>query len=376
MQYPSGIAYSNAIGSPAIAFRDIELRQCGVEKDLYGAPKVRSGGFAYTFHLTSGSGKEWAVRCLFRDVADIAGRYAAVARLVTSSAKSLFVTAEYQAEGVSVVGACYPIIKMDWLKGVSLRKYLEQAVAGHSSPGRIEELRWLPDAFLGLAKALKAAGVAHGDLSGDNVLVVGNELKLIDYDSMWFSYAPNLVSNVRGQRDYQHPRKSSSDFGPNMDHFSEAAIYLGILAVVEHPTLWGRHNNGQNILLTEDDFLAPEDSPVVRDLLNIPRCAALAVRFRQICHMGVSEIPSLEAFLEGRFGARRCRTVAEATVASTAADVFGSWQRKALLQHVGERPVVVWASQGVAQGHHEVRQPLCLCQLRFVQHIVLCGNLV
>ena len=66
-----------------------------------------------------------------------------------------------------------------------------------------------PDTLLSLAKVwvrmmadLKAVSIAHGDLQHGNVVVVGDQLRLIDYDNMFVPGLAGKQSNECGHRNY------------------------------------------------------------------------------------------------------------------------------------------------------------------------------
>lgn len=68
---------------------------------------------------------------------------------------------------------------MEWVEGNSFSQYIEQNL--HSS----ENLLSLADEFKRMVLGLKGAGVAHGDLQHGNIIMCGNELRLVDYDGMF-----------------------------------------------------------------------------------------------------------------------------------------------------------------------------------------------
>jgi hypothetical protein len=51
MRYPSFDQYQSALQSPKYCFKLTDLQSGVLEKDLWGFPQVRSGGFALTYKL-------------------------------------------------------------------------------------------------------------------------------------------------------------------------------------------------------------------------------------------------------------------------------------------------------------------------------------
>jgi tRNA A-37 threonylcarbamoyl transferase component Bud32 len=78
-----------------------------------------------------------------------------------------------------VRGSPYPIVRVDWVNGDTLNLSLDKR---SGNPNVMENLR---ASFRALASTLHRAGIAHGDIQNLNVLVVGTDLRLIDYDGMY-----------------------------------------------------------------------------------------------------------------------------------------------------------------------------------------------
>jgi hypothetical protein len=77
-----------------------------------------------------------------------------------------------------------------------------------------------------------------------------------------------------GIEPYQHPdRSETTHLSLDLDHFSALVIYVALRALAVDPTLWTRYVERpayDKLLFRVEDFLAPEASPLCRDLRYLP----------------------------------------------------------------------------------------------------------
>ncbi|MHC4507276.1 MAG: hypothetical protein ACYTFI_28745, partial [Planctomycetota bacterium] len=155
--------------------------------------------------------------------------------------------------------------------------------------------------------ALKDAGVAHGDLQHGNILVVGGEIRLVDYDGMYVPGLAGMMSNETGHPNYQHPHRSGAQFGPDLDNFSAWAIYVSLVALVADPTLWEKTTHGDEALIfrradfefpaqSRADFEFPAQSRAfgLLKLCGDKKVRELAKRFRGFGRLSLSQVPPLD----------------------------------------------------------------------------------
>src|SRR5205823_266576 len=120
--------------------------------------------------------------------------------------------------------------------------------------------------FRRLVKDIEGAKFAHGDLQHGNILVRGKDLLLIDYDGMWVPELKGRQATEIGHRAYQHPRRSTTDYGPYLDRFSALVIYLSLRALEIDRRLWDQYHTGDNLLFVREDFNEPGKTPIWGDL--------------------------------------------------------------------------------------------------------------
>lgn len=290
MTWPSGQDYREAIQAPSIAFKDLELRQATVECDKMGLPRPRSGGFATVYKATYF--KTWAVRCFNRQVDDQQERYAAISGFLQQQKLPYMVDFTFLKEGIRVKGNWYPVLKMEWVSGDPLHVFIERNLANPNA------LLWLAQSWVTMVGELQQSGIAHGDLQHGNVLVVGNSLKLIDYDGMFVPSLKGKPSAEAGQPNYQLPIRGVNDFGPYLDNFSAWVILISIVATAHNPNLWAAFKGGDECLLfRRRDFEAPDQSSLFQALTKSrnSQIAALANLFRTFLSLTCATVPPLNS---------------------------------------------------------------------------------
>jgi uncharacterized membrane protein len=305
--YPTISKYHSAIRHPQIAFNNLDpILVAGkpVEKapnsqgfkDLWSA----AGGFACAFkYETFHPKKLWAVRCFLQSTSSVATHYPKVSsRLPNIPCSSYFVECSFLAQGIRVDGNLYPTVKMEWADGKDLRTFIRENLNNKN------KLDLLAQAWVKLSKDLADNGIAHGDLQHGNITVdSGVNLKLIDYDSLYFSVDGNgIIDEIKGLDGYQHKlRKKLQNQCIQIDFFPQLVIYLSIVAIAEKPQLWNHYNlnNTERLLFSVTDLENPDQAQVFQVLSQMsPNIARLANELKKICNLtDFSKIPSLDTVL-------------------------------------------------------------------------------
>lgn len=261
--WPTPQDYNEAVQQPQACFTDAELRRCRVELNHLGLPRPMTGAFASVYRLSNVSGTSWAVRCFLEHRDDMKERYKAIKAAIAGPAQDLFASFEYIERGIKVRNEWYPILKMEWVEGDSIDRYLDRHVKTRAKVVSLHKQ------FRELALKLKNAGIAHGDLQHGNILVTENGLRLIDYDDMFVAGLAGKVSHELGHRNFQHPKRSNEHFNADLDNFAEWVIDLSLKALVVEPDIWRDFHCGDDCLLfRHKDFKEPDDSAILKLLLN------------------------------------------------------------------------------------------------------------
>ena len=260
--WPSPHEFNEAIQTPEQNLSDEELQSGILHCNQMGLPEVRTGAFASVYRISSES-ESWAVRCFLTPLRDQEFRYYQLSNFIESGNLPYTVGFNYQAQGLRIQGDWFPILKMDWVEGETLDNYVRRNIDNPAA------LTALSERFDRMMLELQNAGVAHGDLQHGNIIVRNGELVLVDYDCMYIPALAGLESNELGHRNYQHPSRSSSHFGPYLDTFSAQVIGTSLKCIALDSTLWDRLDAGDDCLLfRRSDFEDVEHSKAFQTLLN------------------------------------------------------------------------------------------------------------
>ncbi|NUT97444.1 MAG: hypothetical protein HOY78_36020, partial [Saccharothrix sp.] len=322
--FPSGATYVDALQDTALCFRDTDLAGAEVQVDALGRPRVISGNFAGVFSLTVADGTRYAVKCFTREVREQAARYRAIGEHLARLADDWIVGFDYVDRGVLVEGHWYPVLRMEWVEGLGLIRWIERNLDDPAALARVAER------FAGLVDRLAAAGIGHGDLQHGNILVTADGVvKLVDYDGMYVPALAGMAATETGHRNYQSPDRTAADFGPEVDRFSAWVVYLSLVALAVDPGLWRqlRDEDAEHLLVAEPDFTDPVGSFPLAALTSHPDpgLRALARRFEDVLLRDRAAPPPLRPLEDVRTG----------TPADT---VLPSWLADRLEPHMPTQP--------------------------------------
>jgi hypothetical protein len=267
--WPDGPTFQACAQNPGKHFLDPELAQATFEPDRRrGGVQAWSGGRATVIRANRSSGDSIAVRFSKQEDQQAAVRYYELSRYLSSNPVSTMVRTSWAAQGLRIGEGQYPILKMDWVSGKSLDTYITRRL---ESGGTAAEIATLAKAWRESCRSLGAANISHGDVHAGNTLVRENaqrpvELRLVDYDNVWF---PGLHTPRKeiGHPAFQHPRRSEVPVGPNLDAVPNTLTYLSLTALASDPNLWRFHTSDDRLLFEKSD-LADPSTAVWSALLN------------------------------------------------------------------------------------------------------------
>jgi len=261
--WPSATEYVAAIqqlSSPLPP--DAGLRDVRLATDVMGLPASASGQNAVVFEILHAEGSA-AARYFTRHHAQARLHYQAVSDHLRSHPMSVVSPARWFDDGIEVRGQQRPLVLMPWIPGSPLNLAIEDRLADK------EALLSLASTWLQVVESMAEAGVAHGDLQCGNVLVDDEgSVRLVDLDGF---YVPGMSTapDEMGHPHFQHPARSTKDWGPEMDGTSAAIVALSVRALAFDPELWSFHT-GENLILSQSDLNSPNASPVWQRLRVSP----------------------------------------------------------------------------------------------------------
>jgi len=296
--WPVGGSYQDALQAPEVALAGAGLGDWTVLRDALGMPRVSSGAFGVVFELAGPDGQRRAIKCFTRAAPDVDNRYAVLAVDDHVRALPYLVDFAYLPAGVLVDGRHFPLLSMDWVDGTALIDYLD---AQHRNRAAVAALA---ERFRVLVTDLEAAGIAHGDLQHDNIVVrADGSLRLLDYDGMYVPALAGLSASERGVPDYQSPRRAA-EFGPYLDRFSAWVIYLSLRALTIEPELWTelRSPGSERLLVRAADYTSWDTSPAVARLRSVPdvQVKQIVARVGRMVSADLTEIPPLAGLPDDR----------------------------------------------------------------------------
>ena len=295
MPWPGITDFSEAVQNPQLCFKGTELEAGAVSVNQRGMPLVFSGAFACVYPVSVG-GRKFAVRCFTREVKDQQTRYNQLSEYLINVLPPSFVHFEFLEHGISLKGAWYPVVRMEWVEGESLSSFVGSHLNDPDALRRVAA-QWRG----GPAASLRGLRIAHNDLQHGNVMVQADgNIRLVDYDGMFLPRFRGERSPELGHKNFQHPLRTAEDYDAYVDNFPSLVVYLSLLAIATDPGLWAFFND-DNLIFTRNDYADPGKSPLFDLLKKSPdqTVAKLTERLEECCALPVKDVPDLETILHG-----------------------------------------------------------------------------
>ena len=257
-KYPTRSEILTAIKNPKLSFKDIALKRgepikTGIAIEQY------TGAFTSVFPFVTDGNKK-AIRVWTSEVDSAKERTQKLSEYLLKLNSQYFVKFDYCKEALLICGEFYPIVVMDWVTGINLKKYIGSILKSKS------QLLSLAERFKELVTYLHNNNLSHGDLQHGNILVTekGN-LILVDYDSFYVPGMEKFSDTIKGLPGYQHPKRETLKYLSNVsDYFSELVIYLSILTYSEHPEYW--QEGTDHLLFSKEDIYEYNSSKIFKQL--------------------------------------------------------------------------------------------------------------
>lgn len=256
MRYPTINQYLESLSNPHLLFRT--LGDFSVERDLYGEISFFSGNYAVIFKCIGEEGRPFALKCYTRVPVHVEMSYD---YLRTVPPSPYLVPGRYLRDEILVYdeydrSGHYSVTVSDWVEGETLGQTVERLCCLGDEKSRAT-LRDLAAAFDRLALWLLEQEFAHGDLKHDNIIVTARgDLRLIDYDGIYFPALKGRTCSLVGSPVFQHPQRDTCFFNSHIDDYPIALISANLHALAENPSLYARYNEADNLILNPQLILA------------------------------------------------------------------------------------------------------------------------
>lgn len=249
--------YLNAIQVPQL-IKAIKLQ--GGHPDVYnGRPIMYTGGYCIVFPYMVDT-RKYAIRCWHAYFDGAEKRTQCISEYLKQVSLPYFVHFEYVDKGIATPKGVLPIVIMEWVEAIPLKKFIVDNLA------RPDVLSRLAANFLQMAKDLHKHNISHGDLQHGNIMVKNDaNIVLIDYDSMYVKALAHFPDEISGLKGYQHPARWKAKWmSPKSDYFSELVIYISLKALAIIPNLWVelQIEDTDTLVFSAEDIESKGTSPI------------------------------------------------------------------------------------------------------------------
>ncbi len=227
-----------------------------------------SGNYGTIFKLQNG-GEAHAMKCFTKSKPDLAKRYYIISQTLENlNDGNTFAKFRYLPKTIRTLknpAVYFPTLLMQWVDGINLNTYITKNL---KTPRKISDLA---RKFLNVMIQVQSYGIAHGDISGDNIMVTPSaDLILVDYDGMYVPGLKGMSAPENGHDHFQHPGRTINTYGERLDNFSVLVTFLSMVAVGQSPGLWDAYNMGDqdSLLFRKKDFTDPKNSEVIAQLMK------------------------------------------------------------------------------------------------------------
>jgi predicted Ser/Thr protein kinase len=263
--WPTISEYKAALQHPQRVFADSWLQHSLPTLDRNRLPFGISGGFGVVFPMTRG-GEKKALKCFTEgDRRLLQPRYEAIQLCLDAGGwPAYMVHFRYLTDAMLVQGQHHPVLLMDWIDGPRLNAWLRAQIDARTA----SSIRAMAERWSGLVLDLGERGIAHGDLQHGNVLVVGDQPVLVDYDGMFIPGNLDMPPEG-GYPGYQHPGRATQKPSAAIDHFAAWVILLSLRASAADLAFFDADEEqlDDTLLFREEDLEDPTQSWVWRQLL-------------------------------------------------------------------------------------------------------------
>ena len=266
--WPTSSQYAQSLQNPTFSisktYSDFSMiKFLRNENVKYSSIIQGAGNFGVVFKYVK-ENKSSALKCFTRGSPNIQKRFYEISKQIEQNQIEYLVKLKFYPDLVRVVNKpkeFFPALTMDWLEGKTLNTFIVENLKNSNSLRTVAQS--LGDSLI----SMQSKGIAHGDLSSDNIIVdSGGTVHLIDYDGMYVPALKELGSEELGHESFQHPKRGRY-YGDKLDNFSFLVIYTSLLAVAKSPKYWAFNGNDQDKALFDiNDFLEPSKSKLMKTL--------------------------------------------------------------------------------------------------------------
>lgn len=190
---------------------------------------------------------------------------------------------EPEKYGFLVKGKRHPCLKMEWQDAENLDIFIDNIMNDKNInlESKKNLFREIKQKVLETGDTLHRMKCSHGDLSSGNIMLSQQKdgsikIHVIDFDSFYSESLSNLRPSSIGHEDWQHPGYISGKldmFGLKSDFCPLLTLIITLEALATDIDLYDQFappsQDGSGILIRKKDLVSPENSPVLRAMLDL-----------------------------------------------------------------------------------------------------------
>ena len=285
---PSIIDIIDSVSNPPL-IKDKVVKDGTFERHN-GNPVYYTGGFTVVFPVST-KHEKWAFRCWHTEIGNVRERFKTISGYINKLKSSYFCDFYYCDEGLVVDGKIFPTTRMKWINGDSINEFIRK------NSNNKEKLLSLAEKFLAMTEFLHENRIAHGDLQHGNIIIENDEIKLVDYDSLYVPGLDGQSDIIIGKAEFQHPKRSRLKIvSEKLDYFSELVIYLSIIAIAHKPSILEEYSIDDSLLFQANDWQDLENSNIFRTLNDITNDDITLLLFILKDYLKENDINNLQPF--------------------------------------------------------------------------------
>ncbi len=235
---------------PKRSFRHRELRNCQATLSQWSdLPFYESGEDSMVFCLFNNA-QRWAVKCFTNPIEQNQKFYYALSKVIKYGGSPHLCEFEFLEREL---GGLYSVIKMPWIEGPRLDRFI--LAHFHDS----DAINGLLPLLFDIIDDMQRLELIHGNIAPEN-LIVGEQIRLIDYDSMTLPDYASVMQRAHPNIYRQHSKASRSATGQPVaksDALHWHVLLTNLMALSSEPLLLAETNLNDAFLFTTRDLTPP-----------------------------------------------------------------------------------------------------------------------
>ena len=277
IDWPTTDQIDNAISNLKEKSTKDEIRHFQIVENMMGDPLSFPGQFARVYKMqdSKNNKKSIALRFFSKKKKGSMNRYRILHEYFESYSENnvlnFFIGFNFLKDAVNIFvnkkEYQFPIIKMDWIEGKTLEKFLKYDDEKEDNYKR--KIKKLKINFKKIIDEMEHHEIAHGDLHPKNIIITkNNEIKLVDYDCLYITKFMDKNMPELGDPDCQHPNRKNFKYDHTIDRFSAFVLYFALSILEDNPECSDIRDG--EFIFSRADYENPEKSETFKKINELP----------------------------------------------------------------------------------------------------------